>query len=288
MKLGEVLEKTIQFFKDKGFQTARLDSELLISSALGFERIQLYLKFDQPLKEEEMQRCRDLVRRRSSGEPVAYILGEKGFYGSNFFVSKGVLIPRPETEIIVDHALRWIEQRPNQEVQVADLGCGTGCIGISILLRSTNSLLTAFDLSEEAIKCTRRNTEQHNLIDRVKIFKTDLQDAIQISQINNTFDVIVANPPYISASDPLIDKHVKEFEPGSALFSDENGFKDIRLWAQSFIPKLNSGGIMLFEIGYNQGQQAKDLFEGFKIFSQVRLIKDLAGHDRVIEGVMNG
>ena len=288
MKLGEVLEKTIQFFKDKGFQTARLDSELLISSALGFERIQLYLKFDQPLKEEEMQRCRDLVRRRSSGEPVTYILGEKGFYGSNFFVSKGVLIPRPETEIIVDHALRWIEQRPNQEVQVADLGCGTGCIGISILLRSTNSLLTAFDFSEEAIKCTRRNTEQHNLIDRVKIFKTDLQDAIQISQINNTFDVIVANPPYISASDPLIDKHVKEFEPGSALFSDENGFKDIRLWAQSFIPKLNSGGIMLFEIGYNQGQQAKDLFEGFKIFSQVRLIKDLAGHDRVIEGVMNG
>lgn len=288
MKLGQVLEKTIQFFKDKGSPSARLDSELLISSALGFERIQLYLKYDQPLKEDELQRCRDLVRRRSTGEPVAYILGEKGFYGNQFQVGPGVLIPRPETEILVEEALNWSDQQSKQDVRILDIGCGSGCIGLSILLKLENAHLTSIDRSPSAIDFTKKNIQKLELSGRVEVHQFDASNSAEAARLENSFDIIVANPPYISEDDSNMDAHVKEFEPKEALFSGDHGMEDIKKWSQRYSKKLNNPGIMLMEIGYNQGPATKKWFEELNVFSKVRIIKDLSGHDRVIEGVING
>ena len=150
MKLKEVLDKSIQFFKDKKFESARLDAELLISHALKLERMQLYLKFDSPLTEKEVSDCREVVRRRSQGEPVAYITEEKGFYGLTFKVGPGVLIPRPETELLVEQALEFIKQNKLEAPKILDLGAGTGCIGFSILKNIPQATLVCVVQSSEA------------------------------------------------------------------------------------------------------------------------------------------
>ena len=289
MKLGQVLEKTIQFFKDKGFQSARLDSELILSAALGVERIQLYLKFDQPLKEDELQKCRDLVKRRSTGEPVAYILGQKEFYGNAFHVSAGVLVPRPETELVVDYALTWMQSKGFSRCRILDLGSGSGCIGLSILLRSENSELVSTDLSEIAIESTTKNASFHKMEGRTRVVQVDLSNKAAVDQkIQGKFDVIVANPPYIDRNDSLIEENVKKFEPESALFSGENGFEDIRKWTENTKALLKVPGIFLMEVGWDQGEKTKNLFLSLGIFSDVEVIKDLSGKDRVIRGVLNG
>ena len=133
MLLGEILQKTTQFFKDKKIDSARLDAELLIADALKLKRIELYIKFEYPLTEGEIQICRDFVRRRAQLEPVAYILGKKDFYNESFIVKFGVLIPRPETEGLVEEVLRWQKERNLSEPAIVDLGSGSGCIGLSVL-----------------------------------------------------------------------------------------------------------------------------------------------------------
>jgi release factor glutamine methyltransferase len=138
MKLKEVLDKTTAFFKDKKLDTPRLDAELLLSHGLKLDRIQLYMKFDQPLSDEELATCRELVRRRSQGEPVAYIQGSKEFYGFSFEVNSHVLIPRPETEHIIDEALKWATDK-DRELKILDLGTGSGCVGLTLLKKFPQS-----------------------------------------------------------------------------------------------------------------------------------------------------
>ena len=150
MKLNEVLNKSIQFFKDKKIESARLDAELLISHGLKIDRMSLYLKFDQPLTEIEISSCRELIRRRSLGEPVAYIVQEKGFYGLSFFVEHGVLVPRPETETIVDEVLAFVKKEKIENPKILDLGAGSGCIGLSILKNISTAKLVAVEKSESA------------------------------------------------------------------------------------------------------------------------------------------
>src|SRR5262249_25104075 len=150
----DVLSKSTQFLREKGSETARLDSELLIASALRWQRIKLYLNHEYPLSDDELKACRENVRRRGTGEPVAYIVGEKDFYRSTFQVSAAVLIPRPETEALVEEAITYCLQREKSlasQIHVLDLGTGSGCIGLSILTEVPSAKLTAVDISSEAI-----------------------------------------------------------------------------------------------------------------------------------------
>lgn len=284
MKLKDVFEKSVQFFKDKKIESARLDAELLLSHALKIERLQIYLKYEQPLSDEEVSRCREAVRRRSLGEPVAYIIGEKGFYGQMFSVGQGVLTPRPETEMIVEEALKFIEENKIETPQILDLGAGSGCIGFSILKNNTRARLVSLERSEKAFAYLKTNQGRLQLEERSEVI---LSDVMKWPVENKKFDIIVANPPYIAENDVQIQTEVKKYEPSEALFALNNGLADVLAWSDRYKNNLNSKSIMLFEIGYRQAGVFKQHFESTGAFSSVEVLKDLSGLDRVIKAKNN-
>ncbi|MEK6628513.1 MAG: peptide chain release factor N(5)-glutamine methyltransferase [Bdellovibrionota bacterium] len=278
MKLKEVFEKSVQFFKDKKIDNARLDAELLISHALKIERVHIYVKYEQPLSETEITNCREAIRRRVQGEPVAYITGEKGFYGEMFSVGEGVLIPRPETELIVEEALAFIKLKDIKEPKILDLGAGSGCIGFSILKNCKTASLISIEKSEAAYKYLANNQERLKLTERSQIV---LGDVLDVKLSIQKFDIIVANPPYIAENDPQTELNVKKFEPHAALFCERNGYAASFDWSAKFKDTLNSPGMMLFEMGHQQGAELKQHFE--KLASDIKILKDLSGLDRVIK-----
>ncbi len=293
MKLKEVLDKTTAFFKDKKIETPRLDAELLFAHSLKLERIQLYLKFDQPLSEAELAGLRELVRRRGQGEPVAYILGYRDFYKSRFEVTPATLIPRPETEQIVEEVLAWAKDK-NKAYTIIDLGTGTGCLGLSILKELPNAKLVSVDMSADAIAVAKRNASNLGLADRVEFVVADAAnvDLVMASCRNfmgqNTIDVLVSNPPYIANNDPAVQENVRKFEPSTALFAEENGLALLKSWSQAYAPYLSSESVMMMEMGMSQGSAMQGYYSDLNIFKNVRVLKDLSGLDRVIAGVKHG
>lgn len=285
MKLKDVLDKTVAFFKEKKVDTPRLDAELLLAHGLGIERIQLYLKFDQPLKEEELQTCRELVRRRSLGEPVAYIVGYKDFYGLRFGVNQNVLIPRPETEHLVEFILDRVSDK-EQPYKILDLGAGSGCIGLTLLYNLPQARLVSLDLSEKALEVAQQNAAQIAVQERVKFLAGDAEKLEP--EIAKDFDFIAANPPYIDRQDTHVEENVKKFEPDAALFARDKGLHCLKTWSAKYVSHLVPGGIMAMEMGYDQGPAMKAHFDSLGVFKEVRVIKDLSGHDRVIYGVKHG
>jgi release factor glutamine methyltransferase len=293
MKLKEILDRTTVFFKEKNFDTPRLDAELLLAHGLKLERIQLYLKYDQPINENELVSLRDLVRRRALGEPIAYIFGYKDFYRNRFDVSPDVLIPRPETEHLVDEALLWAEDR-NKNWGILDLGCGSGCIGLSLLKELPNSKLIAVDVSARALEVAKQNATRLGLADRVQFVLVDATESAVVMQKyldfvgQNEVDILVSNPPYIDLQDINIQENVKKFEPHLALFSNESGMGLLKEWSRKYSDHIRSPGLMLLEVGASQGEPMKLHLEDLSKFNKINIIKDLSGHDRVIRGEING
>ena len=292
MLIKEVLDKTIKFFKDKGFESPRLHAELLLAHSLKLERIQLYLKFEQTLNENQLAEARELVKRYVNGEPVAYIVGERGFFGHVFKVGPGVLIPRPETEHLVEEAIEWMTKNPFDKISVVDLGCGSGCIGLSVLKANPAAFLVAIDISEAALKYAKVNAEALGVSERCRFLLADAENAnATLSELKKEgFDkiqLLLSNPPYISESDHEVQKSVKDFEPAEALFAKEEGLAKLRKWSELYLPFLSEPGLMLMEMGYQQGPDMKKHFDGLK-FKSVAIKKDLSGHDRIIRGEVHG
>ncbi len=292
MTLKEVLDRTTLFFKEKKFDSPRLDAELLLVKALNLSRrIDLYLKFDKPLSEEELKIARDFVRRRSLGEPVAYILGIKGFYNLDFKVTPDVLIPRPETEILVERAIAWALQNKltTEKIRILDLGSGSGCIGISAakelsLKGFTEVSVTFVDISSAALAITKENC-QINSLERVEYICADVKDLV-FSELE--FDLILSNPPYIANSDLQIEENVKKYEPKQALYSGPEGTELLQLWSKKSVGSLKNPGFIGFEMGKDQGQQMKNYFAQLDGISHTELIKDLSHFDRHIVGTKSG
>src|SRR6185312_1986894 len=230
MIVKDVLDKTVQFFKDKKIETARLDAELLLCSALGYKnRVDIYLKFEEPIKEPELIKCRDFVRRRSQGEPVAYIVGEKYFYGLGFKVSPAVLIPRPESELLIEQAQKWIEKNKLTLMRILDLGTGSGCLGLTLAKKNPEAQVTLIDASAEAIEIAKTNAEQLSVGDRVQLIYSKVEDLQDFSQ---PFDLIIANPPYIAPNDSQVEENVHKFEPHLALYSEDHGLHALQTWSK--------------------------------------------------------
>lgn len=285
MILKEVLDKTITFFKQKNIETPRLDAEILVAHGLGLERIQLYLKYDQPLKESELEKLRDLVKRRTAGEPVAYILGEKDFYKSKFKVSSAVLIPRPETETLVELACEELEKIQDQfpELHIMDLGAGSGCIAISLAKEFESAKVFAVEKSAEAFALLQENV-QLNQCENIKVINEDADNKdIVLAETASSFHLIISNPPYIDQNDTEVDESVRKFEPSMALFAKDQGLYFYHSWIQKYSSSLVSGGVFLFEIGYKQGEDLLKFAEDLKIFKEMKVIKDLSGKDRFLK-----
>lgn len=293
MQLKDVLQKTTQFFRDKGFSSPRLDTELLMARALQWDRMKLYMNYEYALTEPELTACRELVKRRASGEPVAYILGARDFYNHSFVVSSGVLIPRPETETIVQSVLDWWRSFEDETValDIVDLGCGSGCIGLSIAAEVPTAKLVSVDIAETPVRTTRLNAERLAVANRSQVLQKDVSE-LELQDFEPAFkglaSVIVANPPYIAEDDEQVEANVRKFEPKEALFSPDGGLFHIRNWATKAADLIVVSGLVIFEIGYEQGQQVKKVFEETGAFEDVTILKDLAGMDRFVRAIRRG
>jgi release factor glutamine methyltransferase len=287
MKVKEVFEKSVNFFRERNIYNPRFEVELLLASVLKTDRIGVYLKYEAPLTEMETNSLRELVVRKSKGEPTAYLIGEKFFYGRSYEVGTGVLIPRPETEQIVEEAQSFLKQTKFESIKIADLGSGTGCLGITLGLEEPTSEVTMIEKSIQAYQYTQKNLK--NLVDnenqhRFKIINQAIEDLYPSQQ----FHLIVANPPYIAEEDPEIDQNVKAFEPHEALFAEDKGLSAISSWLNFVVASLKPRGACFFEMGYKQGRDVMELFRSKNCFQSIDLIQDFNQRDRIIKAVKHG
>ena len=274
-----LIEWSRDYLLDRGFDEARLHAELMLAHVLNVSRLQLYLQFDRPLVAEELASYRALFKRRLTHEPLQYILGETAFMGVTVSVGPGVLIPRPETELLVELALARIRGILKPQPLVLDVGIGSGNIALAIAHHAAHARVTGVDISEAAVAQTRSNVTRLG-IDRVEVLHADVFDTWPG---RDRFDLVVANPPYISreAFESLMPE-VRLFEPRQALTDEEDGYGFLRRLAPRAIELLQPDGVFLCEIGHGQEAGAKEIVTraGFR---NVTVHPDLAGIPRVVE-----
>ena len=278
--IGELLEIGAKNLKEKDIDTYVLDSQLLLGMVLGKDRIYLITNRDKEVSHKDEKEYMALIEKRSKKMPIKYILGETEFMGFDFDVEEGVLIPRGDTEILVEEILSIIDE--DKELDVCDLCSGSGAIGISLALNRKNIKVDEIDNFDIPEKVTKSNIVKHALENRVKFIKSDLLE--EPIKLGKKYDIIVSNPPYIKACEinNLMDD-VKLYEPHTALDGGEDGLIFYRKIVEESKLTLNKNGILAFEIGHDQGLDVRILMEEAG-FSKVKLVKDLAGLDRVLLG----
>lgn len=276
--LVEVLKRTETWLKERGSPTPRLDAELLVAHVLGLERLQLYLAYDRPLTEPELEALRPLVRRRGNREPVAYIVGHKGFHELDLAVGPGVLVPRPDTETLVEAALSWIGT-PTEPVFVADVGCGSGAVGLSLAHARPAVRVYATDLADAPLATTRANVAALGLSDRVAVLKGNLLEPIPTAR---PIDWVVSNPPYIpTAVIEGLEPEVSRHEPRLALDGGPDGLDVYRALVPAARARARAG--LLLEVGHDQADAVSALLTAAG-FTDVTTWKDYGGHRRVVGG----
>lgn len=299
--LMSALQWSADFLKTKGSETPRVDAEWLLSSVLGFRRVELYTNFDRPLNDVEREKYRNFIRRRASGEPVAYILGEKGFAGRDFQVSPAVLIPRPETELLVEHVIDAVQialnECPTRKIRILDAGTGSGCVAISIAKwwlekvapsgtgpSGASLLIDAWDVSEDALAVAETNSMRHGTGDLVRFNKSDMLAPESYSK-DYSWDFVVSNPPYIGDEEfSQLSPGVKDFEPRLALWGYPDGLYFYQRLAQFARRSMVEQGKIFLEIGFQQGDSVKRLFES-NGWASVRVELDYARHPRNVIAV---
>jgi release factor glutamine methyltransferase len=275
--IGSLLKWTQQYFSTKGVESPRLDAEVLLSHILQKERIYLYVHFDEPLEGAELARFREMVKQRVKRVPVAYIIGEREFMGLPFKVSPAVLVPRPDTEILVEAVIKELGEKTDPVF--VDIGTGSGAIVLSILKNIESAQAAAVDISAEALAIARENAERLELAARVDFFQGDLYEPVQ----GRIFDAIVSNPPYIPDADiEGLEPEVREYEPYGALAGGVDGLDFYRKLVNEGAELLRPGGFIAFEVGIHQAQAVAALANVDPAFSKTEIVKDYAGIDRVV------
>ena len=275
----KLLTWTASYFRDRGIDSPRLTAEILLARAMGAGRIDLYLRYDQPLSADELVKFKHMIIRRAGREPVAYITGEKEFFGRGFSVSPHVLIPRPETEILVETAMGLLPENPVRPMRVLDAGTGSGAIVVSLALARPGHQYLASDISMEALAVAARNARAHGVKEKISFFAGDW-----LAPIPSGFKafLIVSNPPYIpSAEIPLLEPEVRAHEPIAALDRASDGLSAIRRMIDCAPECLMDGGHLLLEIGYDQKEAVACLARESGRFSEISFVRDLAGIERV-------
>ncbi|HSI37371.1 MAG TPA: peptide chain release factor N(5)-glutamine methyltransferase [Tepidisphaeraceae bacterium] len=280
----KTLEWTSGFFARKQVDSPRLSAELLLAHVLGCPRIQLYTNYERALADADRAKLRDLVTRAGEQEPIAYLTGRAHFFNLEFDVTRDVLIPRPDTETLVENAVQTLNRQMVLDVpRVLDLCTGSGCVAAAIAKHVKTAVVVATDISEKAVDVARKNVERLGLAARVEVRHGDLFDPIRDMVDPMPFDVIVANPPYIpSAQIAALDRSVREYEPTTALDGGPDGLDLHRRILAQAPERLTRNGRIFLEIAFDQGPLARDVAAGFEAFEDVRILKDHAGHDRVV------
>ena len=275
LTLREIKSKTEKFFSEKGIPNGKLDTDLILSHALNLKRLDLYLDLDRPIYENELNQMREMVRRRAMREPLQYILGETVFFNCTLRVDKRVLIPRPETELLVEQIL----PKAREAEHVLELGTGSGAIVLALANAGLHAEITAIDRNPEALALAKSNADALGLSEQITFLESDwLSDVPAEKQ----FDLIISNPPYLSqALYESAEPEVRDFEPKQALLSAESGMADIKTIMQQSFSFLKPNGYLVFETGIDQhaelSKQAEQI--GYK---GIRTTQDLNGYERFL------
>jgi release factor glutamine methyltransferase len=269
----EVLKLAADHFQKHGSDSARLDAEVLLAHALGMRRLDLYLKFDRALSETELSKYRALTAKRAKGEPVAYLVGHKEFMGLDFVVTPAVLVPNPDTEVLVQRAVE-LAREAGGPLRIADVGTGSGCIAIAIAHYAQNAEVVASDVAQDALEIAAQNVAAHGLGDRVKLVCGDL-----MAPFTGSFDIVCANLPYVAGGTRLAPEVVAQ--PAGALYADEQGSALITRLLDEAPARLNAGGRVLAELDPAIASSLVDVAN--RQFAGNRIHRDLAGHERVLE-----
>jgi release factor glutamine methyltransferase len=282
VNIKEILNRTDEFLSERGIESSRLDAEVLLADLLDIERINLYVKFDYPLKSSELEEYRERITKRAKRIPVAYIIGRKEFMSLEFDVNEDVLIPRPETENLVEEIISYCRDNELQNAQIIDIGTGSGAVAVSLAHYLPDAKVVGVDISKEAVKTARKNAEKFELEERLSIVNSDLLEGFIKRDITG-IDIIVSNPPYISDSEmEELPPEVKK-EPETALKAGREGLDFYKKLIPQSSQVLKDGGKIFLEIGSSQAESVKELFSDK--WKDIEVIKDYADHDRIITAV---
>lgn len=280
MVIGEELSSIVKTLKDSGNDNPYFEAHLILRRVLGLSPIDLVLKKNTEIEEEKRLKIEEYTNRRTKKEPLQYILQSQEFMGLDFYVDENVLIPRQDTEVLVEHIL---EHFGGAGINAIDFGTGSGCIAVSIAKMNKKAFVKAVDISEGALSVAKRNADANGVSDRISFERADIFSYDTYGKYN----LIVSNPPYIRSADiEGLQADVKDYEPVGALDGGESGLLYYERIV-SFAPKLLCEDAMLaFEVGYDQAEEVKKMLEGN--FKEIKIIKDLCGVDRVVSGLYVG
>ncbi|HKD36560.1 MAG TPA: peptide chain release factor N(5)-glutamine methyltransferase [Pirellulales bacterium] len=281
--IGRLLAWTTDYLKRQGAESPRLDAEILLAAACGCQRIDLYTAFDEPADDAVREKFREWVRRRAEGTPVAYLVGHKEFYSLSFRVSPDVLIPRPETELLVVRLLDLAKERGLERgaIAIADIGTGSGIIAVSVAKHLRTAHVAAIDLSPQALTVARENAAAHGVADRIEWFQGDLFAAVPPGR---QFDFIASNPPYVSSAEfAKLPPTVKDFEPHLALEAGPRGTEVIERLVPEAANRLKLAGSLLLEISPMIELAVREILGQQPTLEAGPTIKDLAGLPRVVQ-----
>lgn len=277
--LLKLLRWATEFFSGKGIDNPRLDAELLLAHVLGLDRVGLYMNYDRPLNAEELDKLRPLVKQRGQREPLQYLIGSTEFWSLEFKVSPAVLIPRADTEILVEEAL----SRAGESGTLLDVGTGSGAIVVSLAKELEQWQCEGIDISAEALTVAQCNVDGNQVTDRVQLFQADLNRLPQ-----KKYNLIVSNPPYIAQDEwESLMPEVRDHEPSLALIADREGLACYQSLLNQAADHLLSDGWLLVEIGYQQAEAVQQLFVDAG-FEDVYMREDYAGQPRVVGGCLKG
>ncbi len=279
----ESIKLSTEFLTNKGIESPRINAELMLAKILNCKRLDLYLSFDRPLDEQETGLYREFIRRRSKFEPLQYILGSVEFYGLEFKVDKSVLIPRPETEILVETVLNSVEK--DKALNILDIGTGSGIIAVCLAKYLPNSSITAIDSSESAIIVAKANAELNDVEKHIKFYIFDILTGEDYH--DKPFDIVVSNPPYISLEDyQNLAPELKLYEPQNSLTDNLDGFSFYKIIAGKSKHLLKKRGNLYFELGFSQSKKVFEILQA-ESFNNIKIEKDYQNIERVISGELS-
>ncbi len=302
--VGDVLKWTTERFKEAGLSSPRLDAEVLLASVLSCDRVTVYTDYQKPLDLQERARYRELVKKRLEGQPTAYLVGHREFWSLDFKVNPHVLIPRPDTELLVELTLELIKDTAHP--LIADIGTGSGCIATAIAKERKDATIVATDLSQKALSTAKENARRHGV--NIEFFHGFLTEPLM--ERAGEFHLVVSNPPYIpenedlessergkkpqgvqtgtTGGDLMCDPNVMKYEPREALMGGEDGLDIIRALIADVPNILRPGGFFITEVGANQASRVAELMKETKAYENVDIRRDLAGLDRAVFGKKTG
>jgi release factor glutamine methyltransferase len=255
----EGIQKSAEFLAKKSIESPRLQAELLLAHVLGLERMNLYLNFERALAPAEVDRFRDLIRRRGQREPLQHIVGSTSFCGLELAVNRHVLVPRPETELLAEAGWTFLSTHNPQPSTALDFGTGSGCLAIALAVKSPDARVHALDLSADALEIAKQNAARHQVLQRIQFV---CGDGFAALPEGSRFDLIISNPPYVATAEiESLEPEVRDYDPRSALDGGADGLDFYRRFAVDARPFLRTGGRLMLEFGDSQADAIRSIFE---------------------------